>query len=138
MKLNDLTTAAMDSAEASIGTGPVTMVNLLWFREQPEYQAGFADAKPDVRSAYYEGYAGAFVATAKELGVDGVEVVLAGSRKDGLIAGPDDDWDDIVVVRYGSFANFRRIVESDRYLKTASPHRAASIANWRLVATGSK
>lgn len=138
MKPNDLTTAAMDSAEASISAGPVTMVNLLWFREKPEYEVGFADAKPDVRSAYYEGYAGEFVAAAKELGVEGVEVVLAGSRKDGLVAGPDDNWDDIVVVRYGSFADFRRIVESDRYLKTASPHRVASVANWRLVATGTQ
>ena len=138
MKLDDLTTAAMDSAAASIGAGPVTMVNLLWFREQPEYEAGFADAKPDVRRVYYEGYAGAFVAAAKELGVAGVEVVLAGSRKAGLVAGPDDDWDDIVVVRYRSFADFRKIVESDRYLKTASPHRVASVANWRLVATGTQ
>ena len=138
MKLNDLTTAAMDSAEASIGAGPVTMVNLLWFRERPEYEAGFDHAQPDVRSAYYEGYAGAFDAVAGELGVAGVEVVLAGSRKAGLIAGPDDDWDDIVVVRYRSFADFRRIVESDRYLKTASPHRVAAVANWRLIATGTQ
>lgn len=138
MKLNDLTTAAMDSAEASIGAGPVTMVNLLWFREQLEYEVGFPDAKLDVRSAYYEGYAGEFVAVAKKLGVKGVEVVLAASRKGGLVTSPDDDWDDIVVVRYRSFADFRKIVESDQYLETASPHRVAAVADWRLVATGTQ
>lgn len=136
MKLNDLTTAAMDAAAPSIGAGPVTMVNLLWFRDQPEYDAGFADTKPDVHSAYYEGYAAEFVAVAKELGVEGFEVVLAGSRKDSLVAGEGDDWDDIVIVRYESFADFRKIVESDRYVKAASPHRIASVANWRLIATG--
>ena len=55
MLLNDLTTAAMDAAAPAIGDGPVTMVNLLWFRDTPGYEPGFTAAKPDVRSAYYEG-----------------------------------------------------------------------------------
>ena len=138
MLLNDLTTAAMDDAAPAIGNGPVTMVNLLWFRDAPGYEPGFAEAKPDVRSAYYEGYAGAFVAVAKELGVEGVEIVFVGSRKDGLVAGPDDDWDDIVILRYPSFADFRRIVESDQYLRQANPHRVASIAYWRLTAAAAQ
>ena len=135
MLLNHLATAAMDAAAPAIGDGPVTMVNLLWFRDAPGYEPGFAAAKLDVRSAYYEGYAGAFVAVAKELGVEGVEIVLVGSRKEGLVAGPDDDWDDIVILRYPSFADFRRIVESDQYLRQADPHRVAAVANWRLIAT---
>ena len=121
MLLNDLTTAATDAAAAVIGERPVTMVNLLWFRDAPDYEPGFAEAKPDVRSAYYDGYAGAFVAVAKELGVEGVEIVFVGSRKHGLVAGPDDDWDDIVLLRYPSFADFRRIVESGQYLRQPIP-----------------
>ena len=128
----------MDAAAPAIGDGPVTMVNLLWFRDALAYDTEFADAKSDVRSAYYEGYAGAFVGVAQELGVEGVEVVFVGSRKEGLVAGTDDDWDDIVIVRYQSFADFRRIIESEQYLSKASPHRVASIANWRLVATGTQ
>ena len=138
MDLNELTSEAMDSAEAQLGAGAVTMVNLLWFRPVPAYEAGFAGARDDVRSAYYEGYAGEFVAIAKELGVDGVEVVLANCRRAGLVADPDDNWDDIVIVRYPSFSAFRRIVESDRYLRSANPHRVAAIANWRLIATGAQ
>lgn len=138
MQLNELTAAAMDAAAPAIGDGPVTMVNLVWFRDMLAYDAGVEGAKSDVRSAYYEGYAGAFVGVAQELGVQGVEVVFVGSRKDGLVAGTDDDWDDIVIVRYRSFADFRKIVESEQYLSKASPHRVASIANWRLVATGTQ
>ena len=126
MILNELTTAMMESAAPMIGDGPVTMVNLLWFREKPEYEAAFAESKPDSRSAYYEGYAGAFVSVAQQLGVEGVEVVFVGSRKDGLVAGADDDWDDTVIVRYRNFADFRRIVESEQYLRQANPHRVAS------------
>ncbi len=52
MKLNEPTTAAMDSMEASVGAGPVTMVNLNRFRAKPEDEVGFTDAEADVRSAY--------------------------------------------------------------------------------------
>lgn len=138
MILNELTTATMDAAAPAIGDGPVTMVNLLWFRDALAYDTESDGAKSDVRSAYYEGYAGAFVEVARELGVEGVEVVFVGSRKDGLVAGTGDNWDDIVIVRYRSFADFRRIVESEQYLSKANPHRIASIANWRLVATGTQ
>jgi uncharacterized protein (DUF1330 family) len=136
MLINELTSTAMDLAAPSIGDGPVTMVNLLWFRGDAAYAATVEDAKAKARSAYYEDYAGAFRTVANELGIVGVEVVFIGSRKDGLVASSDDDWDDIVIIRYGSFADFRRIVESEQYLRLASPHRVASIANWRLVATG--
>lgn len=138
MQLDELTSAAMDAAASSIGSGTVTMVNLLWFRDRATYETGFADSKPDARSAYYDGYAGAFVTIAAELGVEGLEVMLSGSRQAGLVAGTEDDWDDIVIVRYRSFADFRRIVESRQYRERANPHRVASIANWRLIATAGK
>lgn len=60
MLLNDLTSAAMADAARLIGDGPVTMVNLPWFREAPGYEPGFAEAKPDVRSPYCKGYVSAF------------------------------------------------------------------------------
>lgn len=135
MVLNELTPTAMDAAAAAIGDGPVTMVNLIWFRDAVEYPAGFDGARPDPRGAYYEGYAGAFNRIAAELGVTGVELVLRASRTGGLVSAPEDDWDDLVIVRYQSFADFRRIVESEPYHRLASPHRLAGISNWRLIAT---
>jgi hypothetical protein len=48
-----------------------------------------------------------------------------------------DDWDQIVMVRYESFGDFRSIVESEAYVGRAQPHRLAAIANWRFFATKS-
>ena len=56
-------------------------------------------------------------------------------RGAGLAAAPEDDWDDLVIVHYRSFADFRKIVESEPYARRAKPHHCAAIANWRLIAT---
>src|SRR5581483_5389469 len=132
--MNELTPSALAAAERIVGDGPVVMVNLLWFRDRPAYPEGFAAAKPDARGAYYEGYAGAFRTIAGEMGIT-VERVYAGRRQHGVLAGPEDDWDDIVIVRYERFADLRKIVESEAYATTASPHRLAGVAKWRFIAT---
>lgn len=136
MQMNELTPGTLAAAEREIGQGPVVMVNLLWFRTAAEYPANFEGAKPDARSAYYEAYAGAFRAIAQEMGV-ATELVYAGSRLAGFIAGSDDDWDDMVLVRYNSLADLRKVVESETYAVRANPHRMASIRNWRFIATRS-
>lgn len=137
MRAIELTTAALDAAEQALGTGQVVMVNLLWFRDAPDYPEGFADAKPDARSGYYEGYVGGFTATCQALGI-APELIYAGTQRSGILAGPGDDWDEIVVVRYQGFADLRKILEHDTYLTTAKPHRLAAIADWRFIATSSQ
>ena len=137
MILNELTPQALDAACKTIGDGPVAMVNLLWFKERPHYPDGFAGAKQSSREAYYQGYAGAIRAVAADLGIE-MELVYAGDRLSGLLAGPDEDWDDIAIVRYRSLDDLRRIVETKAYQETAQPHRLAAIANWRFFATKSK
>ncbi len=132
--MNELTPSALDAAERKVGHGPVVMINLLWFRDRPAYPAEFQMAKPDARSAYYEGYAGAFRAIAGEMGIS-AQRVYSGRRKHGLLTGPDDDWDDILLVRYEAFADLRRIVETDAYATRARPHRLAGLAKWRFIAT---
>ena len=82
----------------------------------------------------YKGYSAAFFKIVQELGVEGVEAVYAGRRAAGLLAAPGDDWDDLVIVRFRSFADFRRIVESEPYARQAKPHHRAAVANWRLIA----
>ena len=135
MILNELSTEALDAATPELGTGPVTMLNLLWFRPEVAYSAIAESPQPDPRSALYNGYAVAFTEIAQELGVEGVEAVYVGHRGAGLVAAPEDDWDDLVIVRYRSFADFRKIVESEPYARRAKPHHRAAIANWRLIAT---
>lgn len=134
MHANELDDAALDAAAQAIGEGPVVMVNLVKFREAPDYPEGFAEAKPDSRSGYYEGYVGGFRAACESTGVI-PELLYAGQRVHNLLAGPDDHWDDIVVVRYDSFADLRTILDSDVYARHAKPHRFAAIADWRFIAT---
>lgn len=134
MQINELSVTALDAARRVVGDGPVAMLNLLWFRGEPLYAEGFAQPKATARSAYYEGYAGIFREVAASLGIP-VELVYAGRRLHGLLATEDDDWDDVVIVRYRSLADLQRIVESADYLDRADPHRRAAIADWRFIAT---
>ena len=135
MILNELTPGALDAAAPALGTGPVTMANLIWLRSEVVYQGDVAHPQPDPRSALYKGYAAAFIEIAQELGVEGVEAAFIGHRAAGLVATTEDDWDDLVIVRYRSFADFRKIVESAQYAQRAKPHHRAAVANWRLIAT---
>jgi hypothetical protein len=130
----ELDEAALDEAAQAIGHGPVVMVNLLRFRDAPVYPTGFADAKPDSRSGYHEGYVGGFRAACEELGVV-PQLLFAGQRVHSLLAGADDDWDEIAIVRYESFADLRSTLESDTYARCAKPHRFAAVADWRFIAT---
>jgi len=130
----ELDNAGLDEAAQVIGDSPVVMINLLRFRDAPDYPASFADAKPDARSGYYEGYVGGFRETCEELGIV-PELLYAGSRIHSLLGGPHDDWDEIAIVRYDSFADLRRILDSQTYQRRAKPHRFAVIADWRFIAT---
>jgi len=135
MDLNELNSEALDAASAALGTGPVTMVNLVRFRQELDYPPTFGGTKADPRSAYFEAYAGAFRAAARDIGVHSVEVLLRARLAAGLVAAPEDQWDEVVIVRYTSFEDFRKIVESARYRELAELHRRAAVANWRLFAT---
>jgi hypothetical protein len=131
LELEDRT---LDEAAHAIGDGPVVMVNLLRFRDTPAYPVGFEGARPNSRSGYHEGYVGGFRRAAEELGI-APELIFAGARLAGVLAGPDDDWDEIAVVRYEGFADLRRIIVSDTYIRHAKPHRFAVLADWRFIAT---
>ena len=124
----------LDEAARAVGDGPVVMVNLLRFRETPDYPLGFEGAHPDSRSGYYHGYVGGFRLAAEELGLV-PELVYAGSRLAGLLDDPDDRWDEIAIVRYADFADLRRILASDTYVRHAKPHRFAVLVDWRFIAT---
>lgn len=110
------------------------MVNLLRFRDTPDYPAGFPDAKPDARSGYYEGYVGGFQQACAELEIT-PELIYAGPRIATVLGGQVDDRDEIAVVRYARFADLRRILESDTYIRRAKPHRFAVLTDWRFIAT---
>jgi hypothetical protein len=134
MTLHHLPKSTMDQAREMLGAEPVVMLNLLWFHEEPAYQGDFQDRKLSARSAYYEGYAGTFRTIAAELKIS-AELIYAGSRHHGLLAGEEDDWDDLVLVRYRSFKDLARIVAHEDYERCAMPHKDAAIRKWRFIAT---
>lgn len=130
----ELDESKLDEAARAIGEGPVVMINLLSFRETTDYPADFAEPRDDPRQGYYEGYVGGFRAAAAEAGVT-PELLYAGTRAAGILSGADDGWDEIAIVRYPSFADFRRIIETETYQRHAKPHRFAVLRDWRFIAT---
>jgi hypothetical protein len=134
MTRNHLTISTMDHAREMLGDEPVVMLNLLWFRAEPTYPGAFEDRKLSARSAYYEGYAGTFRTIAAGLNIP-AELIYAGSRHHGLLAGEEDNWDDLVLVRYRSFDDLTRIVAHEDYERCAMPHKDAAIRKWCFIAT---
>ncbi|WJH38221.1 hypothetical protein N7E02_05935 (plasmid) [Aliirhizobium terrae] len=136
MHEGELSKHVLDEAVERVGNGPVVMVNLLTFRERLRYPNDFTDGKSSARAAYYEGYAGAFGQIAAQLGIT-YELVHAGRQLLTLVPGEPESWDDIVIVRYRSLSDLRRITETEDYARYAAPHRLAAIAAWRFIATRS-
>lgn len=52
-----------------------------------------------------------------------------------LVSTEDEQWDDIVMIRYDSFSDLLSIIRHPDYLLRAEPHRQAAIANWRFIAS---
>jgi len=134
MEINDLTPAALRAAASLVPEGPVTMLNLVRFRDEVAYPEGFENRKPTPRAAYYEGYAGAFREVATGLGILDIELIFHGAVAAALVASPEDRWDDVVLVRHRSFDTLRTILESPDYKRLADPHRRAAIRDWRFYA----
>jgi hypothetical protein len=132
--MNEMSPQTLATAIATIGDGPVALINLLWFRKTPRYPEDFSENKPTAREAYFDGYAQAFREIARELGVTS-ELLYAGDRVAGLLTAAGDDWDQIVIVRYQRLADLKLIMDTNAYRTKASPHRLAAIENWRFFAT---
>ena len=129
----ECTRSALEAAGKTLAeAGPVFMVNLVRYRDHAAYKPG-TDLPPcSGREAYFQRYAPAFnqVAEGENHGVFWVGNVR------GVLVGLDDEqWDDIVIVRYTSFASLRRILESPSYEEQAAPHRRAALANWKFIDT---
>lgn len=113
---------------------PIFMLNLLRFRERADY-GGRADAAPcSGREVYFQRYVPDFNRVAAALGIDGINIFYAGEVVSLPVAPPDEKWDVVAVVEYPNFAAFRRLVESSEYISEADSHRAAALADWRLIA----
>lgn len=133
MAIVEYSKAAFDAVSATIGDDePVYMVNLVRYRAEADY-GGRPDLPPySGKEAYFGRYAPAFRAAAA--GED-YSVFWAGDVRGVLAAPPGEAWDNVVIVRYSSFAALRRILESANYETEAAPHRRAALADWRFMVT---
>jgi hypothetical protein len=129
----DVPAFALEKAGASLGENePVYMVNLVRYREKADYQERSPLPPCSGREAYLQRYAPAFrkVAEGEDYGV-----FWMGNVRALLVSENDEQWDDIVIVRYASFAALRRILESPAYETEAAPHRRAALAKWKFIVT---
>ena len=108
---------------------PVTMLNLLRFREVAQY----ADGSDGIsgRDAYLRRYARASLEHVTRVGG---EVVWSGEAHASLIGPADEEWDLVLLVRYPSIGAFVSMVMDPEYQQVAE-HRTAALADSRLVAT---
>lgn len=133
MPTTNMTPEAIETAAATGWTGqPVFMVNLIRYNERAKYGDNDGYAPCSGREAYFQRYIPAFSEVAEGTGI---KPFWVGNALADIVAPADEHWDDVAIVEYPSFEAFRMLVESDAYKAKADPHRAAALADWRLVAT---
>ncbi|GAB0120152.1 DUF1330 domain-containing protein [Acidisoma sp. 7E03] len=120
------------ASTALVDAGPVYMVNLLRYREAAAYDASGDMPKCSGREAYFQRYAPAFNRVAQ--GED-YTLFWVGNVRGVLVGTEGEAWDDMVIVRYASFATLQRILESPAYEEEAAPHRRAALADWKFIVT---
>lgn len=124
--------ALEDRAAIASNDQPIFMVNLLRYNERADYPDGAAFSPCSGREAYFQRYVPAFSEVSDRMGI---KPFWIGKVIAGIVAPADEQWDDVAIVEYPSFQVFRELVESDAYMAKADPHRAAALADWRLIAT---
>ena len=131
MVTTEINEGRMDAAASALGDGEVLLVNLLRYNAEACYQGG--DQPPcSGREAYFMRYVPAFAEVTRGQGI-GAQWV--GTVHTALVGPVGEAWDDVAIVRYPSFAAFRRMIEGADYQAKADPHRRAALADWRLLAT---
>lgn len=108
--------------------GPLTMLNLLKFRDQADYPEGEYKACSG-REAYerYAAVAGSFVQ-----GVGGKPIFM-GDAKFIVIGDDAEDWDEVLIVQYPSKQAFFDMITNAAYQAT-TVHRTAALERSALIA----
>ena len=109
---------------------PLSMLNLLRFREQAAYSAELSAAPCSGRQAYAE-YSRQVLPL---LGAVGGELVWQGQVHCALIAPPGEAWHSALLVKYPSKQAFLQMIQSAAY-RAIVHHRTAALADSRLLAS---
>ncbi|UVE17972.1 DUF1330 domain-containing protein [Pseudomonas sp. LS44] len=120
-------------AEQMPADTPILMLNLLRCREQAVYPPGSEYSPCSGRGAYAR-YSR--IALAKVNGLGGEVQVFADAHA-ALIAPVDEQWDELLLVRYPSKAAFLGMLADPEY-HAATVHRTAALLDARLIGTTSR
>lgn len=113
--------------------GAIVMVNLLKFRARAQYDAGRAEADLGISGA--EAYQRYGAVAQKCITEVGGSIVWGGPQAFVFIGGSEQDWDQVVCVRYPSRQAFLKMVSQPHYL-AASYHRTAGLERTALLCCG--
>lgn len=111
--------------------GPITMVNLLKFRDRARYEDG--EEAPCTGREAYARYKRAFTVTVAA--VSQAQVVYSGPVGQVFIGEPgrpEADWDEVLVVRYPSRGHFLAMMADATY-REALRHRYAGLERTVLL-----
>lgn len=123
-----------ESAQALIARqidGPITMLNLLRFRELADYSAtpDLAPSEPIAGGEAYRRYA---EHTMPFLIESGGEVLLDGTGGQFFIGPTNERWDHVLIVRQRSLDDFFAFASNPAYLAGLG-HRTAALEDSRLL-----
>ncbi len=110
--------------------GAIVMVNLLKYREKADYAADRAEAKENLSGL--EAYRRYGAVALKCVGEAGGGIVWGGQQALVFIGGGEQDWDEVICVRYPSRQAFLQMVARPDYL-AATYHRDAGLARTALL-----
>jgi len=108
--------------------GPLSMLNLLKFRNQAEYAEGEHEPSTGIE-AYrrYGAVAGPFVAAV------GGKPLFIGDAKFVIIGDEAEDWDEVLIVQYPTKQAFFDMINNAAYQAT-TVHRSAALERSALIA----
>ena len=111
----------------NVPSGPVTMLNLLQFKEKAVY----ADARESNLSGA-EAYGLYAIEVSKMIEADGGRMVFSAATNSLVIGDGELVWDMVGIAEYASLESFQKIMSSPEYQEIAK-HREARLAHQLLI-----
>ena len=111
------------------GSGPLTMLNLLRYRDSADY-ADHPGETPCSGRVAYQRYAEKALKLVRQ---HGGSMIFAGASESIVIGAANEQWDDVLLVQYPDQNAFLAMANSEVYQSFAY-HRAAALLDSRLIA----
>jgi hypothetical protein len=110
--------------------GEIVMVNLLKYRDRAQYDAGRAEAAESLSGR--EAYQRYGMTAMRCVMARGGSIQFMGRQALVFIGGPEQEWDEVVCVRYPSRHEFLGMISDPAYL-AATYHRDAGLERTALL-----